>query len=38
MKESILIIDDDSAIRKLLEVALGAAGYHVVAIATGKEG
>jgi len=38
MKESILIIDDDSAIRKLLEVALGAAGYHVIAIATGKEG
>lgn len=38
MKETILIIDDDSAIRKLLEVALGAAGYHVIAIATGKEG
>ena len=38
MKETILIIDDDGAIRKLLEVALGAAGYHVIAIATGKEG
>jgi two-component system KDP operon response regulator KdpE len=37
MKETILIIDDDSAIRKLLEVALGAAGYHPVCIATGKE-
>jgi two-component system, OmpR family, KDP operon response regulator KdpE len=37
MKETILIIDDDSAIRKLLEVALGAAGYHPIAIATGKE-
>lgn len=38
MKESILIIDDDSAIRKLLEVALSAAGYHPITVATGKEG
>lgn len=38
MKESILIIDDDSAIRKLLEVALDAAGYHPITVATGKEG
>lgn len=38
MKETILIIDDDSAIRKLLEVAIGAAGYHPVSTATGKEG
>lgn len=38
MKETILIIDDDSAIRKLLKVALSAAEYHPITIATGKEG
>lgn len=38
MKETILVIDDDSAIRKLLEVALDAAGYHPICMATGKEG
>ena len=38
MKETILVIDDDGAIRKLLEVALSAAGYHPICIATGKEG
>ncbi|MDD4854339.1 MAG: winged helix-turn-helix domain-containing protein [Sulfuricurvum sp.] len=38
MNETILVIDDDTAIRKLLEVALSAAGYHPVCSATGKEG
>lgn len=38
MKESILIIDDDSAIRKLLEVALSAAGYYPITVPTAKEG
>ena len=38
MKETILIVDDDSAIRKLLEVALSAAGYHPVHAGTGKDG
>ncbi|MCK9374454.1 MAG: response regulator [Sulfuricurvum sp.] len=38
MKETILVIDDDSAIRKLLEVALSAAGYHPVCLSTVKEG
>jgi two-component system KDP operon response regulator KdpE len=38
MKERILIIDDDTSIRKLLEVALDAAGYQPICIATGKEG
>lgn len=38
MNETILVIDDDSAIRKLLEVALSAAGYRPVCSATGKEG
>jgi two-component system KDP operon response regulator KdpE len=37
MKETILIIDDDSAIRKLLEVSLSAAGYHPICTATGKD-
>ncbi|MDX9906423.1 MAG: response regulator [Bacteroidales bacterium] len=37
-KATILIIDDERQIRKLLEITLNGAGYHVLQAATGKEG
>ncbi|MFH0760383.1 MAG: response regulator [Bacteroidota bacterium] len=35
---SILIIDDEIQIRRLLEITLSASGFHIVEAATGKEG
>jgi len=35
---SILIIDDERQIRKLLEITLQSANYHVIEAASGKEG
>jgi two-component system KDP operon response regulator KdpE len=37
-KATILIIDDEPQIRKLLEITLGSDGYKVCQAATGKEG
>lgn len=37
-KAAILIIDDEAAIRKLLEITLQSAGYEVSHAGTGKEG
>lgn len=37
-KETILIIDDELPIRKLLEITLSASGYHIVQSVNGKEG
>jgi two-component system KDP operon response regulator KdpE len=36
--DNILIIDDEIQIRRLLEITLGANGYHTVFAANGKEG
>jgi len=38
MEETILVIDDESAIRRLLEITLKASGYTILEAATGKEG
>lgn len=38
MKKSILIIDDDASLRRILEYNLLEAGYAVTAAATGEEG
>ena len=35
---TILIIDDEIQIRRLLEITLSASGFHIVEAATGKEG
>jgi two-component system KDP operon response regulator KdpE len=37
-KQEVLVIDDESQIRKLLDIALGSNGYKVTMAATGKEG
>lgn len=37
-KETILVIDDELQIRRLLEITLSASGYKVVLSSTGKEG
>ncbi len=36
--ETILIIDDELQIRRLLEITLSTSGYHIIVSATGKEG
>lgn len=36
--DTILIIDDELQIRRLLEITLSASGYHIIVSATGKEG
>ncbi|SHE80135.1 response regulator [Dysgonomonas macrotermitis] len=36
--DTILIIDDETQIRKLLEITLSASGYKIVEATTGKEG
>lgn len=38
MEETILVIDDESAIRRLLEITLKVNGYTILEAATGKEG
>jgi two-component system NtrC family response regulator len=38
MKPKILIIDDDSSLRRVLEYNLLEAGYAVTAAASGEEG
>ena len=38
MKQSILIIDDDASLRRILEYNLLEAGYAVTAVASGEEG
>jgi CheY-like chemotaxis protein len=35
---SILVIDDDEELREMLRVALSAEGYHVAAVANGRDG
>jgi len=35
---TILLIDDDDQVRRLLQIALEDAGYHVLSAANGKEG
>jgi two-component system KDP operon response regulator KdpE len=37
-KETILVIDDELQIRRLLEITLSATGYKIIQSATGKEG
>ena len=37
-KETILIIDDELQIRRLLEITLSAQGYRIIQTANGKEG
>ena len=36
--ETILIIDDEVQIRRLLEITLSSNGYKIFSAATGKEG
>jgi two-component system KDP operon response regulator KdpE len=38
MSESILVIDDESPIRRLLEITLKSGGFSVIEAVTGKEG
>ena len=38
MQETILIIDDEVQIRRLLEITLSASGYKISEASTGKEG
>jgi two-component system, OmpR family, KDP operon response regulator KdpE len=38
VKDSILIIDDEVQIRRLLEITLSASGFKIIEAATGKEG
>jgi len=38
VKDTILIIDDENQIRRLLEITLSANGYKIIEASTGKEG
>lgn len=38
MKADILVIDDESSLRRVLEYNLHEAGYRVVAVSSGEEG
>jgi two-component system NtrC family response regulator len=38
MKQSILVIDDDASLRRVLEFTLQEEGYHVITAASGEEG